>query len=102
MLGWLRRTVASIMNLALISIQASSNIPAFFYAEESCTETVIVSNGGYHSPYASPGLDAVTRPLADISQLLAALNDQVTEGRGHLLVHETEAELATLYHISTG
>ena len=102
MFGWLRRTIGMVQELASTALTASSNNPAFFDAGESGADPLIASNGGYHSPYASPGLDAVTRALADIAQLLAALNNQVTEGPGQLLANETEAELATLYHVSTG
>lgn len=102
MFGWFRRTTATVQELACTALQTSSNNPAYFSQTPTHPEGAVLSNGGYHHPYASPALDALTRSYADIAQLLAALNNQVIEGPGGLLGLEPEAEVATLYHVTTG
>lgn len=62
----------------------------------------MLSNGGYHSPYASPALDSLTRSYADVIQMLAALTNQVMEMPGGLLGLEPESEVSTLYDVTTG
>ena len=101
-LGWFRRTVATVEDLAATALRTSSNNPAFIGPDEAPPIGAVLSNGGYHSPYASPALDALTRSYADLAQMLAALTNQVIEMPGGLLSLEPESEVSTLYHVTTG
>lgn len=101
-LGWFRRTVNTLEELASTALRTSSNNPAFIGPEEAPPFGAVLSNGGYHSPYASPALDMLTRSYADVTQMLAALTNQVMEMPGGLLSLEPESEVSTLYHVTTG
>jgi histidine ammonia-lyase len=101
-LGWFRRTASVVEELAATALRTSSNNPAFVGPDQAPPIGAVLSNGGYHSPYASPALDALTRSYADIAQMLCALTNQVIEMPGGLLSLEPESEVSTLYHVTTG
>lgn len=101
-LGWFRRTQSTVEELASSALRTSSNNPAFVGPDEVPPFGAVLSNGGYHSPYASPALDSLTRSYADVTQMLAALTNQVMEISGGLLSLEPESEVSTLYHVTTG
>lgn len=101
-LGWLRRTVASTGEFAQKALHQPVNNPMFI---DSATEPPygrVLSNGGWHSAYAGPVLDALTRSLADTATMLAMTNNRICEIPGGLLEVEPEQQISAMCMVACG
>lgn len=100
--GWALRVVAEAEAAATLSIQASSNNPIFVGPDVRPPDGQIIPNGGYHSPWAAPTMDAIARSSADLAQLAAAQVSRLCDLPTGLAATEPEHEVGLLYHTAFG
>ena len=93
-LGWFRRSVDSTKSFAEKTLQQPVNNPMFVGADEVPEFGAILSNGGWHSAYAGPVLDALTRSIADTATMFAMVNNRLCEIPGGILELESEQQIS--------
>ncbi|EHL09107.1 phenylalanine and histidine ammonia-lyase [Desulfitobacterium hafniense DP7] len=101
-IGWLRRTIQSTHDFALKTLRQPVNNPMFIGPEKEPPYGRVLSNGGWHSAYAGPVLDALTRSLADTATMLAMTNNRVCEIPGGLLEVEPEQQVSAMCMVACG
>ena len=101
-LGWLRRTIQSTHDFAEKTLHQPVNNPMFIGPEKEPPYGRVLSNGGWHSAYAGPVLDALTRSLADTATMLAMTNNRICEIPGGLLETESEQQVSAMCMVACG
>lgn len=100
--GWHRRTHEMATGLTAVDLKNSSSNPAFFGPELYPPYGKVCSNGGYHSAYGSQVLNALTRDLADLTQLVTSLNNRVLDMPGGLQDREDDPRITCCFYASCG
>lgn len=100
--GWLRRTIDSTKYFANKTLHQPVNNPMFVGPEEVEPYGRVMSNGGWHSAYAGPVLDALTRSLADTATMFAMVNNRLCEIPGGLQETEPEQFVSAMCMVACG
>ncbi len=99
--GWMRRSLATVQELAGIDMRTSTNNPAFFGPELYPPYGKVCSNGGYHSAYG-PSINALTRSVVDVTQLVTSVNNRCIEMPGGLQELEDDPHVTVCFYASCG
>lgn len=102
MLGWQRRTQAMCEGLVSVDMKTSTSNPAFFGPEIYPPYGKVCSNGGYHSAYGGQCLNALTRSVAELTQLITSLNNRVLDMPGGLQDREDDPRITCCFYGSCG